>query len=214
MGFVRSHELYGAAYSEGRLKDEMVYVPIPQKNGGVVELNIDEQYQPNITLANLAKLPPIYGSSTCTGGNSSGLNDGATAILLMSREKAEELCRPILATVVASVTVGMEPRRLPETPAKAIFTALRKANLPMSDMKLMEINKAFAAVTMVSKKILGEGEPNKVNKIRDRLNVNRGAIAIGHANTASGARIIMTLVNELRRRGGGLGIAAICGGLA
>lgn len=212
---VRSHQLYGQAYNAGKFREEMIPVRVPQKQKGVEGLlEIDEQYRPEVQLEKLAKMNPIYGSPTCTAGNSPGLNDGAAAVLLMSRSKAQALGLPVLATVVTAVSIALEPHLLSETPAAAIRAALAKSGLKLDDMKLLEINEAFAAVTLTSSKILADGDQGKLREIQDRLNVNGGAIAIGHANTASGARLVMTMAHELKRRGGGYGVAAICGGLA
>jgi acetyl-CoA C-acetyltransferase len=209
-----SHQRYGAAHATGKFREEIIPLTIPQKKGEPVTLEIDEQYRSDISIEKLDKLAPIYGSPTCTAGNAPGLNDGATAVLLMSKNKALALGLPILATVVKSASIAMEPHLLVETPAQAIRAALQKAALKIDDIKLFEINEAFAAVTLVSSKILAEGAMGKLKNIRENLNVNGGAIAIGHPNTASGARIVMTLIHELRCRGGGYGVAAICGGLA
>lgn len=209
-----SHQRYGAAHASGKFKEEIMPFAFPQKKGDPVNLEIDEQYRADISLEKLARLAPIYGSPTCTAGNAPGLNDGATAVLIMSREKALALGLPVMATIVSSASIAMKPHLLVETPAKAIRSALQKAALKIDDIKLLEINEAFAAVTLVSSKILAGGDPGKLKQIREKLNVNGGAIAIGHPNTASGARIVMTMIHELRRRGGGYGAAAICGGLA
>ncbi|HBW37695.1 MAG: acetyl-CoA acetyltransferase [Peptococcaceae bacterium BRH_c23] len=212
---VRSHLLYGQAYNAGKFQAEMIPVRVPSKQKGADGLlEIDEQYRPDVSLEKLAKLSTIYGSPTCTAGNAPGLNDGATAVLLMSKSKAQSLGLPVLATVVTGVSIALEPHLLAEAPAAAIRAALTKSGLKLYDMKLLEINEAFAAVTLVSSKILADGDRGKLRELRDRLNVNGGAIAIGHANTASGARLVMTMVHELRRRGGGYGALAICGGLA
>jgi len=211
---LRSHELYGKCYQQGKMNEEMINMTIPQKKKEPLEFKKDEQYRENMSMEKLSKLPTIYGSPTCTAGNSPGLNDGATAMLLMTRKKAEELSLEVLGTLVSTVSIAKKPRLLAETPAKAIETALKKSSLVLEDMNLIEINEAFAAVTLVSSKMLADGDTNKTTSIRERTNVNGGAIAIGHPNTASGARIIMTMLYELRRRGGGYGIAAICGGLA
>ncbi|MFZ3371494.1 MAG: thiolase family protein, partial [Desulfitobacteriaceae bacterium] len=168
----------------------------------------------DVLLEKLTKMNTIYGIPTCTAGNSPGLNDGATAVLLMSKSKAQALGLPILATVVTTVSIALKPHLLIEAPAVAIRAALTKSGLKLGDMKLLEINEAFAAVTLVSSKILADGDRGKLLEIHNRLNVNGGAIAIGHANTASGARLVMTMAHELERRGGGYGIVAICGGLA
>lgn len=212
---VRSHLLYGQAYNAGKFQEEMIPVRVPSKQKGVDGLlEIDEQYRPDVSLEKLAKLSTVYGSPTCTAGNAPGLNDGATAVLLMSKSKAQSLGLPVLATVVTTVSIALEPHLLVEAPAVAIKAALTKSGLKLDDMKLLEINEAFAAVTLVSSKILADGDQGKLRELRDRLNVNGGAIAIGHANTASGARLVMTMAHELRRRGGGYGAVAICGGLA
>lgn len=209
-----SHQRYGASYAAGKFKEEMMPVSIPQKKGDPISLEIDEQYRADISLEKLAKLPTIYGSPTCTAGNAPGLNDGATGVMIMSREKAQALGLPVMATIVSSSSIAMKPHLLVETPANAIKAALQKAALNIDDMKVLEINEAFAAVTLVSAKLLADGDSAKLKKIKEDLNVNGGAIAIGHPNTSSGARIVMTMIHELRRRGGGYGAAAICGGLA
>lgn len=209
-----SHQRYGASHAAGKFKQEMMPLAIPQKKGDPINLDIDEQYRADISMEKLAKLPPIYGSPTCTAGNAPGLNDGATSVIIMSREKAEAAGIPVMATIVASSSIAMQPHLLPETPANAIRAALKKTSLGIDDMKLIEINEAFAAVNLVSAKMLAGGDPAKLKGIKEKLNVNGGAIAIGHPNTSSGARIVMTMIHELKRRGGGYGIAAICGGLA
>ena len=211
---MRSHTLYGAAHSAWKFREEMIPLQITEKGKEPRLLDIDQQYRANISLEKLAALPTIYGSPTCTAGNSPGLNDGATCVVLIEKSKAVELGLEVLATVVGGATVALQPRLLAEAPNKAIRTALKKADLPLSEMKLIEINEAFAAVTLVSSKMLGDGDAAAVRDIRARLNVNGGAIAAGHPNTASGARLVMTMMYELRRRGGGYGVAAICGGLA
>lgn len=209
-----SHQRYGASHAAGKFKEEMMPLSIPQKKKDPITLEIDEQYRADISLEKLAKLPPIYGSPTCTAGNAPGLNDGSTGVMITSKENAQALGLPIMATIVASSSIAMKPNLLPETPANAIWAALKKASLGVDDMKVMEINEAFAAVTLVSSKMLADGDTAKLKKIRDNLNVNGGAIAIGHPNTSSGARVVMTMIHELKRRGGGYGVAAICGGLA
>lgn len=211
---LRSHQYYGKAHREGKFRQEIMPLEIPQKKGERFFLEIDEQYRPDVTLERLAKLPTIYGSPTCTPGNSPGLNDGATAVLLAKKEEAEELGLEALGSIVSTASIALQPRLLAEAPAKAINAALQRAQLGIEEMKLIEINEAFAAVTLVSSKILGGSDPQKIKAIREKLNVNGGAIAIGHPNTASGARLVMTLIYELRRRGGGYGVAGICGGLA
>jgi acetyl-CoA C-acetyltransferase len=210
----RSHQNYGAAWKAGKFKDEIFPLPIPQADGSTRGLDIDEQYRADTTAEKLAKLKTVYGTRAITAGNAPGMNDGATAILVMRRSKAEELGLEVLATVIANTSVAISALRMPEAPALAIQRAFQKANMGMKDMAVMEINEAFACVPLVSTKILGDNDPKKIKEIRDKTNINGSAVAIGHANTASGARLIMNLMYELRRRGGGYAIAGICGGLA
>ncbi len=215
---VRSHQRYGKAWREGKFKEEMIPLEIPQKDRSVKILDIDEQYRPDVTLERLAKLPSIYGSPTVTAGNAPGLNDGATAVLLSTRKAAERLGIASLATIAGMTSVAIEPNLLPEAPAVAIEKVLEQTGLTLEDIDVIEINEAFAAVPLVSTKILAEryygGDKNRLQQLREKTNINGSAIAIGHPNTASGARIIMTLCYELKRRGGGLAVGAICGGLA
>jgi acetyl-CoA C-acetyltransferase len=141
------------------------------------------------------------------------MNDGATAILVMTRKKAGELGLEPLATVVAQISIAINASRVPEGPGYAIEQVLKKAELSIDDIAVMEINEAFACVPLVSTKMIAGDDAKKLKQIRDKTNINGGAIAIGHPNTASGARIIMNLMYELRRRGSGYALGAICGGL-
>jgi acetyl-CoA C-acetyltransferase len=210
----RSHINYGKAWDAGKFKDEMMPLPIPQPKGDPKMLDIDEQYRAGTTMEGLAKLKPIYNTRMITAGNAPGLNDGATAILMMTRGKAQQLGLKVLGTVVASVSIALNASRMPEGPGFAMMKALKKANLTLDDMKIMEINEAFACVPLVSMKVAAEGSDTKYKALREKMNVNGSAIAIGHPNTASGARVVMNLMYELRRRGGGYAMGAICGGLA
>jgi len=211
---LRSHVNYGNAWNAGKFKDEMMPLTIPQPKGEPKVLDIDEQYRPTTTMESLSKLKAIYGTRAITAGNAPGLNDGATAILVMSRKKAQELGLEILATVVASVSIAINASRMPEGPGFAWQKVLKKADMSIDDMAVMEINEAFAAVPLVSTVIVAGGDKKKLQEMRDRTNINGSAIAIGHPNTASGARLIMNLMYELRRRGGGYALGGICGGLA
>jgi acetyl-CoA C-acetyltransferase len=211
---LRSHQRYGEAFSMNKFSDEMIPVEITAKGAPPRMMVQDEQYRPDVTLEKLAKLPTIYGSPTVTAGNAPGLNDGAAALLIMSKERAEALGLKPLATIVDMANAATAPRLIAEVPAYAIRKVLARTGLTLDQMDLIEINEAFAAVPLVSSKILGEGDPGRVAALRNKLNVNGGAVAVGHANTASGARLMMTLIYELRRCGGGYGVAAICGGLA
>ena len=211
---LRSHVNYGNAWNAGKFKDEIMPLTIPQPKGEPKVLDIDEQYRADSSMERLAKLKPIYGTRAITAGNAPGMNDGATAILVMRRSKAEELGLEILATVVASVSIAIKTSRMPEGPGFAMQKILNKAGLKLDGIAAMEINEAFACVPLVSMKILAEGDKDKYKNIYDRMNLNGSAVAIGHPNTASGARIVMNLVYEMRRRGGGYAMGGICGGLS
>ncbi len=210
----RSHQNYGNAWNTGKFKDEIMTLTIPQPKGDPKVLDIDEQYRPDTSLERLASLKTVYNTRAITAGNAPGMNDGATAILVMTRRKAEELGLEVLAIIVAQVSIAINASRMPEGPGYAMQKVLKKANMTLDDMAVMEINEAFACVPLVSTKLVAEGDEKKLKRIRDRMNINGSAIAIGHPNTASGARLIMNLMYELRRRGGGYALGAICGGLA
>jgi acetyl-CoA C-acetyltransferase len=201
---LRSHELAIQATDEGRLADEIVPVTITSKKGETV-VEIDEAPRRESSLEALAKLPGLVGKEgTHTAGNSPGVNDGAGALVVSSDEWAKANSRPALATVVAQAAVADDFPYLARTPANATKLALEKAGLSVDDIDLFEINEAFASVALNSMRMLGVDE--------SKVNVNGGAIALGHPIGASGARILASLVHELRRRGGGLGVAAICSG--
>ena len=210
---VNSHRKYGEAYAAGKFRDEMLPFELKQKDGSIKTLEVDEQYRANVKYEDIAKLPTIFGSKTCTAGNAPGMNDGACAIIVTTRDKAEELGVKPLGVILGMVTTATEPRLLPVAPALAIRKILSKLNMNIDDMDAIEINEAFACVPLVSAKILSNSDSQKYEAIKKKMNVNGGAIAIGHPNTCSGARLIATLLYELRRRGGGIGVAAICGGL-
>jgi acetyl-CoA C-acetyltransferase len=211
---LRSHQNYGKAWKEGKFKDEMIPLEIPQKGKEPFVLDIDEQYREDTTLEKLSKLKPIYGCKAVTAGNAPGLNDGATAILLMTRRKAEELHLEPIATIVAMTSIAIHPNRMPEGPGIAIQKVLDLAKIKVDQIDVIEINEAFAAVPLVSIEVLCHRDKALAKAIQKKTNIHGSAIAIGHPNTASGARIMMTLAYELRRRGGGYAVGAICGGLA
>lgn len=204
---LRSHQLAIDAIDSGRLKDEIVPLTIPQKKGVPVVINTDEGPRRDTSMEALRKLPPVFDSNnTVTAGNAPGVNDGAGALVIMSNDKAMELGIKSMATILGHASVSRDAKYIATVPGFAINKLLKQKNLSINQIDLLEVNEAFAAVPLVSGKIAG-WNPEKVN-------VNGGAIAFGHPIGASGARIIMTLINELRRRGGGLGIAAICSGAA
>ena len=201
---LRSHELAVKATDEGRLPEEIVPVTIKGKKGDTV-VEIDEAPRRDASLESLAKLPPIFmKDGTHTAGNSPGVNDGAGALVVTSDEWAKANGKTALATIVAHAQVADDFPYLARTPANAAKKALEKAGLKVDDIDLWEINEAFASVTLNSMRMLGLDE--------DKVNVNGGAVALGHPIGASGARILGSLMLELRRRGGGLGCAAICSG--
>jgi acetyl-CoA C-acetyltransferase len=201
---VRSHQLTAKATDEGKLPEEIVAVTIKGRKGDTV-VEIDESVRPDTSLEALSKLPPIFmEDGTHTAGNAPGVNDGAGAIVVASDEWASANGKQPIATILSQASIADDFPYLARTPAKASIAALEKIGKTPADVDLWEINEAFASVTLNSMRMLGVDE--------DKVNVNGGAVAIGHPIGASGARIIGTLVNELRRRGGGIGVAAICSG--
>jgi acetyl-CoA C-acetyltransferase len=189
-------------------------LPIPQPKGEPKILDIDEQYRPGTNMEALAKLKTVYNTRMITAGNAPGLNDGATAILLMTRKKAKELGLEVLATVVASVSLAINASRMPEGPGFAMLKAIEKAGMSFDDINIMEINEAFACVPLVSMKVAAKGSDKLYKSLVSKMNLQGSAIAIGHPNTASGARIVMDLMFQLRERGGGYALGTLCGGLA
>jgi acetyl-CoA C-acetyltransferase len=185
---------------------------IPQRKGDPIMFDRDEPPR-KTTLEKLAKLRTIYGSPTVTAGNAPGMNAGGSAIVIMSRKKADKLGLQPLATIETMAWDAAEPKYMATLPAKSINKALSSTQKSIEDLDLIEINEAFAAVALVSLKVLADMDAHKYNALQEITNINGGAIAIGHPVGASGARIAMTLMYELMRRGGGCGVAAICGGL-
>jgi acetyl-CoA C-acetyltransferase len=201
---LRSHELAIQATDEGRLPEEIVSVTISSRKGDTV-VEIDEAPRRESSLESLAKLPGLTAKEgSHTAGNSPGVNDGAGAVVLASEEWAKANGKTVLGTIVAQAAVADDFPYLARTPANATRLALEKAGLELEDIDLFEINEAFASVAINSLRMLGADE--------SKVNVNGGAIALGHPIGASGARILASLVRELGRRGGGLGVAAICSG--
>ncbi len=201
---LRSHELAVQATDEGRLADEIVPVTVKSKKSETV-VEIDEAPRRESSLESLAKLPGLTGKEgSHTAGNSPGVNDGAGALVLASEEWAKAQGKTPMATIVGQAAVADDFPYLARTPANATKLALEKAGLKIEDIDLFEINEAFASVAINSMRMLGVDE--------EKVNVNGGAIALGHPIGASGARILASLVRELQRRGGGLGVAAICSG--
>jgi acetyl-CoA C-acetyltransferase len=200
----RSHQLAARATDEGRMAEEIVSVTVKTRKDET-EVEVDEAIRPDTTVEVLAKLKPIGGpDATHTAGNAPGVNDGAGAVIVASEEWAKREDLPPLARVLSYGTVADDFPYLARTPAKAAKQALEKIGKAPEEVDLWEINEAFASVAINSVRMLGVDE--------ERVNVNGGAIALGHPIGASGARIVGALVHELRRRGGGIGCAAICSG--
>ena len=192
----RSHQRAAAAQEEGRFDDEIVPVG---------DLAADESIRPDTTLAKLSSLQPVFDpDGTTTAGNAPGVNDGASCVIVCSEELARRRGLPVLATILSQGYVADDFAYLARTPARAGEQALAKAGKRIGDVKRVEINEAFASVAKNSTQMLGADE--------EVVNVNGGAVALGHPIGASGGRIVGTMVHELRRNGGGLGLAAICSG--
>jgi len=201
---VRSHQLAAQATDDGRLADEIASVVVKSRKGEST-VESDEASRPDTSIETLAKLKAVGGDdATHTAGNSPGVNDGASAVVVASDEWAESNDKQVLARILSYGTIGDDYAYLARTPAKAAKLALEKIGQSPEDVDLWEINEAFASVAINSVRMLGIEE--------DKVNVNGGAIALGHPIGASGGRIIGALVHELQRRGGGLGCAAICSG--
>ena len=200
----KSHERAANAAKEGRFS-EIEPIAIPQRKGEPIVVDADEGIRPGTTIDSLASLKPAFdGDGTITAGNASQISDGAAAVVVMSRAKAEELGIEPIAELLAFGNVAGPDTSLLHQPSGAIKQALGKLDRPVTDLDLIEINEAFAAVGVASMADLGVTD--------EIVNVNGGAIALGHPIGMSGARVVLTMIDELRRRGGGLGAAALCGG--
>ena len=208
---LRSQQRWAAGEAAGKFGDERFPVEIKTKKGTTV-VDKDEAPRPDTTLEGLAKLPPLFiKDGTITAGNAPGTNDGASAVVVMSREKAEELGAPILATIKGYAQASRESRYIATVPGIAIQKLMDKYSLTLDDFDLMEVNEAFAAVPLVScRGILGM-TPEAMD---GKVNINGSAVAVGHPIGATGARILMTLIYELRRSGKKSGVCAICSGMA
>ncbi|WP_462405963.1 acetyl-CoA C-acetyltransferase [Gracilibacillus sp. Marseille-QA3620] len=200
----QSHQRAIAAMEAGRLEEEIVPVTVKERKGERV-IAVDEAPRKDTTPERLASLKPAFGADgTITAGNAPGINDGAGALVLMSEERAREEGRQIGAVILGHAEVAVEAKDFPKTPGLVINTLLEKTGRSLDEVNLFEVNEAFAAVALASGKIAGLDA--------EKVNVNGGAVALGHPIGASGTRIILTLMYELKRRGGGIGIASICSG--
>ena len=193
------------AQTSGRFDDEIVPVPVKNDAGDVVHVTQDEYPRPQVTLDDLAKLKtPFKENGTVTAGNASGINDGAASLVLMSKQKAKDLDIPYLAEIKADAEIGMDPQFMGYTPYYSTKKLAEKTNIDLNTVDLFELNEAFAAQSIPVVRDLGI-DP-------DRVNVNGGAIALGHPIGASGARILVTLLHELTKREAKTGIAGLCVG--
>jgi acetyl-CoA C-acetyltransferase len=209
---LRSHQKYFEALAAGKFAEEITPVEIFSKKGEKALMDRDESPRAGTSLEKLKALPTVYGSKTVTAGNAPGLTDGAAALVLMSREKQIELGLKSLGTLLIHINMAGDPASSPYLPALTLGKALDRSSLKLTDLKRIEINEAFSATALVSSKVLSDGDASLLEHFRSITNVNGGAVAIGHPTGASGARLITTLIYELRRSGGGYGAAAICGG--
>jgi acetyl-CoA C-acetyltransferase len=202
---VASHERAAAATDSGAFDNEIVPVEVPQRKGDPIVVTEDEGIRRDVTIDGLAKLRPAFSTDgTTTAGNASQISDGAAALIVADRSAAEAAGSPILAEILAYGQIGGPDASLHERPAEALSVALKKAGLSAGDLDLIEINEAFASVAIWSARMLDLDHA--------KVNVNGGAVALGHPLGASGARITITMINALRARGGGIGAAALCGG--
>ena len=208
----RSQKKWAEGEAAGAFNEERFAVEVPGRKGQVTVVDKDEAPRPETTLEALAKLPVLFTKDgTITAGNAPGTNDGASAVVIMSREKAEELGAPILATIRGYAQASRESRYITTVPGLAIKALMDKNGLTMKDFDLVEINEAFAAVPLVS--CLGVLGMTK-EEMDEKVNVNGSAVAVGHPIGATGARIIMTILYELKRSGKKSGVCAICSGMA
>ncbi len=204
---LRSHRLAVEAIDSGRLGEEIVPVNVPGRKGKMQVVEYDELPRRDTSMEKLGRLPPAFEEEgLITAGNAPGISDGAAALVLTTKNKALDLGLEPLAEVIASGSASQEPRYIATVPYEAAAIALERAGLKVDQLDLIEVNEAFAAVALTSIKLGGWD--------REKVNVNGGAVALGHPIGASGARILLTLVAELRRRGGGYGLATICSGAA
>jgi len=217
---LRSHQNYLKAREACKFSEEIMPIEVPQRRGEPLLFSEDESVRADTSMEKLARLKTIYGSPTVTAGNAPGLSTGASAMVLMSMEEAERRDKKPLATLISWAMASGHPDRIASIPAESARLALEKVNMTIDDMDLIEINEAFAAVPLVSTLIMADGNHEKAEEIRAKTNVNGGAIAIGHPTGATGARLVITLIYELRRRREATGdnrpyygLATLCGGI-
>jgi acetyl-CoA C-acetyltransferase len=209
----RSHREYFRAKGEGFFDDQIVPYPLESRRGGTTLVTDDELPREDVSEEQLGALRTVLGSPTVTPGNAPGQDTGGCFIVLASRRACEELGLEPLARIASTGSIARTPREIAVAPAPAILKTIEPLGWTVDDLDRIEINEAFACVPLTSARVLADGDAEREERIRARLNVNGGAVAIGHPAGASGARLVLTLAQELRRRGGGRGAASICGGL-
>lgn len=209
----RSQMSYQKAKADGFFSDEIVPFTYTDPKGRERVLSEDEGPRPDTTLEKLSTLPTVYGSPTVTPGNAPGVNTGACALVLTRRSVADSLGLQACATIRAIHSIARNPREIAVAPGPATLGVLGEAGWGLGDVDVFEVNEAFAAVPLVSARVMAEGDAGLEQSILDRMNVNGGAVAVGHPTGASGARLTLTAARYLRNRGGGTATTAICGGL-
>jgi acetyl-CoA C-acetyltransferase len=209
----RSHELYWQTFDDAGFPE--IFSVDATTLPGAQYLAADESPRRDSTVEKLAQLQTVNGSSTVTAGNAPGLSTGSSALVLIANDVAGgSSSRDVIARLVGFGTASDSAEKIGQTPAVAARRALENAGVDLADMHVIEINEAFAAVPLVATHVLANGDPSMMEKLRGRTNLRGGAIAIGHPTGASGARLVMSAIEGLRQRGGGLGIVMICGGIA
>jgi acetyl-CoA C-acetyltransferase len=201
-----SHRKACGAMASGKFKEEIVAVPVPQERGGTAIMDRDENPRADTTLEQLAKLKPVLGG-ICTAGNSSSENDGAAACVLVSEEKAREMGFKPLASLMEFAVAGVDPRHTYQAVPAAVEKVLEKTGLKIDQIDLIEIQEAFAAQVLADLKML-----NLTEKDYHKINVNGSGISLGHPIACTGARVLVTLLHEMKRRGSHYGLETICGG--
>jgi acetyl-CoA C-acetyltransferase len=210
---LRSQQYAARAVAGGAFDDQLAPVQMTGPGGTLVELSADEVPRPGTTAEALARLPTVYDSPTVTAGNAPDLSSGSSALVLTTASRAKERSLPVLARVEGWAMASGDPQKVASMPAVSANRALARAGRTLGEVALIEVNEAFAAVPLVTTLVLADEDVAAAERLRERTNVNGGAIAFGHPTGATGGRLLMTAISELRRRGGGVGLVTICGGV-
>ena len=210
---LRSQQYAARAVADGAFDDQLAPVQMTGPGGTLVELSADEVPRPGTTAEALSRLPTVYDSPTVTAGNAPDLSSGSSALVLTTASRAKERSLPVLARVEGWAMASGDPQKVASMPAVSANRALARAGRTLGEVALIEVNEAFAAVPLVTTLVLADEDAAAAERLRERTNVNGGAIAFGHPTGATGGRLLMTAISELRRRGGGVGLVTICGGV-